>query len=237
MISSLSEKTKKFYNWLNSFFKHRPKEILHIAGEDGTGRTTLILNYLLFALQNSEKKCYIIDGEHKFTKKSFQLFGDLAQNVYISKKSRIKSMNSILKQLMQSNLISERDILVINSLSEEIKQKLAFSENYADYISIVHDFINSTIPSLAYFLQKIPCKMIIRHQVSYDFDYDQTLPYFSRLMNLLPGAWIMLKKQPFQKQNLLIFSYSFQNNNKIKKIQSKYNFYLENGGFIINSEL
>lgn len=226
--------TEQFWMHLYNYFKIESMKILHIAGSAGSGRNSLIKAYLFWRLQKFPGNVFIIDTDHKYSRKTFSSWGSLQQRLYHLSVSNSDSLERILGNILNhKHLLQENDCVIINSISTIIKRKLTNSMDYQDYKVILNSVIEKIIPLIIKIVKIRQCCLIITHHVSYNFEINENIPYFHDLMHNIPGMWLYLKpseikKYKRQSKNKIILSYTWIENKTQKHYSNYFNYSLCN---------
>jgi hypothetical protein len=189
--------TEIFCDHLMQYFQFQPDQIIHIAGPDGSGRSSMVKTILTYYLAHTSNNCFILDTDQKYSTKSFKALGHDQTRIFISKlPNNSRSFPTTLQYLLSDQSpVKSGDLIVINAMSSILKRVQVQCDSYADYHRFVHIIIKQLFPKLIRIIAKKNCRLLFVHHVSYKPDADATLPYFYDLMLILKGMWIFLDPQ------------------------------------------
>ena len=239
--------TETFCGRLIQYFQIQSDQILHIAGPDGSGRSSLVKTILQYYLSHTPNYCYILDTDQKYSAKSFQTLSPDQTKVFLTKipNTSPQSFSATLRYLLSDQSpIVPGDLIIINAMSSVLKRVMVQCGSYADYHQFVHIFIKQLLPALSRMVTKKQCRFLFVHHVSYKPDLDATLPYFYDLMLMLSGMWIFLDPRFLSSafvspSKRLTLTYSWQDPDvqKYQNYKEQYGYSLEKGYISITNKI
>jgi hypothetical protein len=187
------------YTILDRYLEPPTQNFIHISGENTTGKSILVKNFLHHVL-NSPKapRIFYIDTENKFSVRQYQtLFSRKAQNsVFLNQPSSISDFLKQLRNMRSSNYkIREGDYLVVDSISAFQKQLMVPAENYHEWKAELLYMTEQIVPQLISLAVRKGLKIILIHQVSYNPEIEANLPYYFDLFQQIKGIWVFLKHE------------------------------------------
>jgi len=180
--------------------------LINIAGESGTGKTTLALQYIGNMLPE-DKLCFWIQAGERFPKNRFlSLFqkgyerGSILNRIMlIPGKSIIKNLDQqkhIIQKITENSGYSPLKIqnIVIDDISHQLRQKILKAQNIETITRYLDSFYSNQLLPLISFSHIYEIQIILIHQSTYSPSRDQVQPFsyklFSRIKNMV---WIWLQ--------------------------------------------
>jgi hypothetical protein len=238
----------KVFSLFSTLFSDHPHDhrILHIAGKNKSGKSMLIKEYLAYDLARSDRSYFLIDTENKFALKNFKADLSIPHQERIFQTSlrpqeRITKLFDIL--LTPDFPIQAGDVVIIDSLSEILKNSITKTEDWYEYRYELQQFSRTMMGKLIDLLVKKDLSCIFTHHVSYNPEYNQLIPYYFDLVNLIPGMWAYLEGTPSRMENgeiiydnALILSISIRDTKniriiKVKNFRESFPYHLHEGHF------
>ncbi len=238
-VSNEQELNGQFCEYLYHYFTQEPSKILHIAGPAGSGRNLLINNYIKWFLSQFKQSVYILDCDHKYSKRSFNHFPSFRNRIFLSHVPTDLHLADQLKYLASDQMdIDPHDLLILNSISNKLKQRLANSNSFTDFQIISREYVEDVFPSIFKIIREKRCNFLIVHHVSYNFEYQSNLPYFYDLMQYLPGCWLILKPENSgenqgSQQNRITMHYSWLEKNTQKNFTKEFGYQIKDNSLSI----
>ena len=220
-------------------------KIIHINGENASGKSTLLREFIRYHTPLSSFPIYIADNEGGLSpsnlRKLFPTKTLELNKIYYFPCRTIHDLNQLLDSIsLGPNNRSYGPILIINSFSRMLKATIGMIDNYSDYIHALHAICDHLLPKLSNLAIRKKILIILVHHVSFNRDYQATTPYFANLMNLLQGSWITLETtnlSPKKSIRTITFSNVLEEkiNGKIKlrRTYHKRQYILSQGRFFI----
>jgi hypothetical protein len=201
----------KVFSLFSGLFSHHPHghRVLHISGKNKTGKSMLIKDFLAYDLEVSQRCYFLIDTENKFALRNFRM--DLPKRhqdrIFQTTLKSQDSLTKILDILLDPNFpVQARDVVIIDSLSEVLKNSITKAEDWYEYRYELQQFSSTLLSKLIDLLVKKDLSCIITHHVTYHPVYDALIPYYFDLINLIPGMWAYLEETPVKMEDGMIFS-------------------------------
>ncbi|UYP48495.1 hypothetical protein NEF87_004780 [Candidatus Lokiarchaeum ossiferum] len=255
MISKSTALNKPLKNpsYTNGFIKlmsaHSYREelpsIIHINGENASGKSTLLREFIRYHLPISTQPIYIADNEGG-------LSPSILQNMFSSKNSLLERMYHFscqsvqdLFQLIESlpmnkNVKKERPILIINSFSRILKSTIGSVSNYADYIHAVHTFSDILFPKISTLTTKGNFLIILIHHITFNPIYNSEVPYYADFIQMLQGSWISLKSTQYSPEKWIreitfsnIIKRTSKGKSQLQRVSKSRRYILDQGRFLI----
>ena len=176
--------------------------ILHIAGGYNTGKTILVKDLIATMLETNPptQNFFYLDADKKFPKALYEksLPQKALQNrIFVSKIPNSTKFAKTIRDLCSDRTpLKAGDVIIIDSVSEFIKQNMAKIDDYAEWKAEVEYIKNSIIPQLIRLVIRQKIKLILVHHISYDPGEDASVPYYHDLFRLIKGMWLQMKKTP-----------------------------------------
>ncbi len=239
--------SNKVFSLFSKLFSHHPHDhrILHIAGENKSGKSILIKDFLAYDLAKSRRSYFLIDTENKFALKNFK--ADLPkihlERIFQTTLNRKKISEIFDIMLDPSFPIQAGDVVIIDSLSDVLKHTITKTEDWYEYRYEIRKFSGTLMGKLINLLVKKDLSCIFTHHVTYHPEYDQLIPYYFDLVNLIPGMWAFLESKPSRMEseeiiydNTLILSLSIRDSEsskiiKVKNFKESFPYQLNEGHF------
>ena len=220
-------------------------KIIHINGENASGKSTLLREFIRYHMPISSQPIFIADNEGG-------LSPSILQNIFTSNHSllerlyhftchSIQDLFQLLESLpMKRSSIKESPILIINSFSRILKSSLGSVTNYTDYIHAVHTFSDRLFPKLSKLSVKGNYLIILVHHITFNPVYNSEVPYYSDIIRMLQGSWISLKSMQNSPETWIreitfsnIIKNTSQGKSHLHRISKSRRYILNQGRFLI----
>jgi len=188
---------------------HHRSGVLHVVGEDGVGKTTLILEIIQSYLeQNLDARVFLLDSEKKFTKKRLRPLRSMSDRIY---HQNLRSGDQLYQNLQNlqnpKNPYTVTDIpmgslLIIHSFSALMREDLAQVQDYLGYLRVITTMNSSILPQLISLAVKNRWHLILTHHVAFDPEFKENRPAFHSLLENVNGMWWFLQKIPVEKSKI-----------------------------------
>jgi hypothetical protein len=214
--------------------------IASIAGESGTGKSSLAIYLISYSLSKNEtcnNSCFWIQASEQFPKNRLMSINKdnskrcnyLLDNIYIAP-NRIFS--SYLEQSLFLNKIADDHYLfppdlkfiVVDNISHHLRFATLKSRDIKHRTALLDDFYNNTLCPLILRCQREHIALILIHEVSFNVKLQKTLPFFNSLYERIRSVNIYLSKSPISKERGMKI--------EIGKSATTLNFKLDNHGFL-----
>ncbi len=220
--------------------------IIHINGENASGKSTLLREFIRYYAPKTTQRIFIADNEGGLSsshlRKMFSADSQILDRIYHFNSQTIKELLQLIDSLpLTSSPGANKPVLIVNSFSRLLKSTIGGGENYTDYIHSLHTFSDRLFPKLSDLAAKGNFLILLVHHVSFSPNYDSTIPYFADFMNLLQGSWISLKTTPVSRDQIsrqITFSNIIQEEVKgktrLRHISESRQYNLSHGRFLIH---
>ena len=201
------------------------KKIVSIAGSSGTGKTTLALQLvgnLMTQYKPYTNSCIWIQASEVFPNKRFnkifEFFPEklyyLNEHIFITpKKSMCKNYSGqsrIIENIVNESMILPPGLkfIVIDNISHHLRYQIYKAADINQKISILNDYFNSYLLPLILLCMREDIVLILIHEISYDINLTENVPFFYKLYNRIDFIVIRLKKQlnPNEKRMDVFFN-------------------------------
>lgn len=186
--------------------------IISIAGESGTGKTSLTL-FLVGQLLDFKNSCFWIQASESFPKnRLISMYKDqkekcdyLLNNIYITPNKVIplySEQNNLLRKITNENFLFPPDLkfIVIDNISHHLRFEISKFDDIRKRSSTIDDFYNNSLFPLILRCQRESITLILLHEVSFNVKLQKTLPFFHSLYKRIKGVNIFLTKSPISKE-------------------------------------
>jgi hypothetical protein len=220
-LTPISEKqviTKDFFSLIGRYFSQKNR-FLHLAGPNLSGKSTIIKDFIKHDIKESSRRYFIIDSEHKFSKRNYmnEFSIENQDRIFVNNSQNFKKISDTLKLLRQDVYpLEPNDILIIDSISNILKREMGNSEDYYDHMKALKYISEKIVPDMIDLAINKKLFIILSHHVTYHPGYNSNIPYYFDLMMSIAGMWIYLhrtttgvKDKTFQYDNFLTLSFTF----------------------------
>ena len=196
------------------------KKIVSISGCSGTGKTTLALQLVgnfLTQKKPYNDSCIWIQASELFPKRRFdkifnsfpEKLGYLKDNIFISPSKSI--CESYYKQAkIIKNIINDGNylppnlkFLVIDNISHHLRYEISKFDEIKCKLSFLNDFFNSNLLPLLLLSMREEIVLILIHEVSFNINLGENVPFFSKLYNRIDSTFIKLTKDFATQDNTM----------------------------------
>jgi len=190
--------------------------VVSIAGESGTGKTTLAL-YLLgnLILDGSSRHDTIwVQASEPFSKKRLEKMYDgfpdkkeaLKKRVLVTPKNSSCSDLGELKNSIQNVIglasFMPFEYIVVDNISHHLRFEISKNDDVGEKVLMYNKFFNEIMLPLIMACQMNKIKLILIHEVSFDPGLKKNVSYFHKLFDRIRSIQIFLTKGPMNRPNL-----------------------------------
>jgi len=189
--------------------------IISIAGESGTGKTSLAL-FLVGQSLNFKNSCFWIQVSESFPKnRLISMYKDqkekcdyLLNNVYITPSKVISlysEQNNLLGKIANNKFLFPPDLrfIVIDNISHHLRFEISKVDDIRKRTSILDGFYDNILCPLILRCQRESITLILLHEVSFNIKLQKTLPFFYSLYKRIRGVNIFLSKLSISKERIM----------------------------------
>ena len=150
--------------------------ILHISGEPGCGKSIMAQTITMHSIAKTGKNAMYIDTVNKFSKNRFlKFFPEPALNERITITSvnsyeQQKFLISKLDRMSRLNMLEEFGLIVIDSISHQLRHEISSSGIFKDYAKAINDFNETQFQPLLLLAKRSNIKIILVHSDGKEID-------------------------------------------------------------------
>ncbi|MFX1337758.1 MAG: AAA family ATPase [Promethearchaeota archaeon] len=187
------------------------KKIVSVAGSSGTGKTTLALQLvgnLITQYRPYKNSCIWIQASEIFPNrrlnKIFEFFPEklyyLKEHMFITPKKRIcknyHSQTKIIENIVNGGMMLPPGLkfVVIDNISHHLRYQIFKADDINRKISILNDFFNSYLLPLILLCMREDIILILIHEVSYDLNLAEKVPFLYKLYERIDSLIISLTR-------------------------------------------
>ncbi len=194
-LSNAQAQRHEVYRIFGKFLSGSPGRVIHIAGANNTGKTSLAREFVLSSLPLKPQNFFWVETENKLDPAPFRNIAPNSPGQVLFFPLRTTSeFKALLEKIRTGKTwVNSGDTVVVDSLSNLLKNGVASTENYGEWLSEVTHFFRDIKGRLAHLAISRGIHFLLVHHMSYNPTIDRTVPYFNDHMKEILGLWAYLR--------------------------------------------